>query len=161
MYKSRACALRCLTRRRAVNDCAGGRQHVGGGPAPTRRGPPAPGRQQPAPGYCQGRVQGACLLRSATAPARRNPRPAACRRRCGRLSESGAGRLPADGGRPGRAQVSKARDHVESGVTHLVEAKKMQKKTRKLMCCILVTVIVVVALIVILVVKPWTLVNKQ
>ncbi|KAK9804832.1 hypothetical protein WJX72_007710 [[Myrmecia] bisecta] len=28
------------------------------------------------------------------------------------------------------AQVSKAKDHVESGVTHLVEAKKLQKKTR-------------------------------
>ncbi|KAK9832699.1 hypothetical protein WJX81_001248 [Elliptochloris bilobata] len=59
------------------------------------------------------------------------------------------------------SQVSKARDHVESGVTHLVEAKKMQKKTRKLMCCILVTVLIIIALIVILVVKPWNLVNKQ
>ena len=59
------------------------------------------------------------------------------------------------------AQVSKARDHVESGVTHLVEAKKMQKKTRKLMCCILVTVLLIVALIIILVIQPWKLVNKQ
>ena len=58
-------------------------------------------------------------------------------------------------------QVSKARDHVESGVTHLVEAKKMQKKTRKLMCCILVTVLIIVALIIILVIQPWKLVNKQ
>jgi hypothetical protein len=106
-------------------------------------------------------MQSVCLLRTAPAPARRGARPAARGRRRGPLPGPGAGRRPADGGRPGRAQVSKARDHVESGVTHLVEAKKMQKKTRKLMCCILVTVIVVVALIVILVVKPWTLVNKQ
>ncbi len=161
MYKSRACALRCLTRRRAVNNCAGGRQHVGGGPAPARMGPPAPGRPQPAPRTPSGIVQSNCLLRAAPAPARRGPRPAAPRSAPRALPGPCAGRPTADGGRPGRAQVSKARDHVESGVTHLVEAKKMQKKTRKLMCCILVTVIVVIALIVILVVKPWTLVNKQ
>ena len=59
------------------------------------------------------------------------------------------------------AQVSKARDHVESGVTHLVEAKKMQKKTRKLMCCILATVLIVIAIIVIIVVKPWEIAQRN
>eukprot|EP00884_Botryococcus_braunii_P007879 jgi/Botrbrau1/17092/Bobra.0399s0002.1 len=59
------------------------------------------------------------------------------------------------------AQVAKAKDHVESGVTHLVEAKKLQKSTRRLMCCAIIVLLIIIAVIVILVVKPWTLINKS
>ena len=53
------------------------------------------------------------------------------------------------------AQVARAKDHVESGVSHLVEAKRMQKRTRRLMCCALVTLLVIVAVIVLAILKPW------
>ncbi|BDA49471.1 Putative syntaxin-131 [Coccomyxa sp. Obi] len=59
------------------------------------------------------------------------------------------------------AQVGKARNHVQQGVTQLVEAKKLQKKTRKLMCCALVTVLLIIIAIVLAVVRPWTLINKN
>jgi hypothetical protein len=58
-------------------------------------------------------------------------------------------------------KVAKAKDHVESGVTHLVEAKKLQKSTRRLMCCAIIVLLIIIAVIVILVVKPWTLINKN
>jgi syntaxin 1B/2/3 len=57
--------------------------------------------------------------------------------------------------------VGKARNHVQQGVTQLVEAKKLQKKTRKLMCCALVTVLLIIIAIVLAVVKPWTLINRN
>ena len=50
---------------------------------------------------------------------------------------------------------------MQQGVTQLVEAKKLQKKTRKLMCCVLVTVLLIIIAIVLAVVKPWNLVNKN
>lgn len=58
-------------------------------------------------------------------------------------------------------QVGKARNHVQQGVTQLVEAKKLQKKTRKLMCCVLITILLIIIAIVLAVVKPWNLVNKN
>lgn len=61
----------------------------------------------------------------------------------------------------GTPKVAKAKDHVESGVTHLIEAKKLQKSTRRLMCCAVIVLLIIIAVIVILVVKPWTLVNKS
>jgi syntaxin 1B/2/3 len=57
--------------------------------------------------------------------------------------------------------VARARNHVQQGVTQLVEAKKLQKKTRKLMCCVIIIVLLIVVAIVLAVVKPWTLVNTN
>lgn len=60
-----------------------------------------------------------------------------------------------------RRQVAKARNHVQQGVTQLVEAKKLQKKTRKLMCCALITVLIIIIVIVLAVVQPWKYAQKQ
>lgn len=59
------------------------------------------------------------------------------------------------------AQVARAKDHVEAGVTHLVAAKRSQKRTRKLMCCGLVTLILIVAAIVLAILKPWEIVRQR
>ena len=59
------------------------------------------------------------------------------------------------------AQVARAKDHVESGVTHLVEAKRMQKRTRRLLCCALVVVLVIAAAIVLAIVKPWEIARRN
>ena len=59
------------------------------------------------------------------------------------------------------AQVGRARDHVESGVTHLVEAKRSQKRTRRLMCCALMTLIVIAVVIVLAILKPWEIARRQ
>lgn len=59
------------------------------------------------------------------------------------------------------AQVARAKDHVEAGVTHLVAAKRSQKRTRKLMCCGLVVLIVLVAAIVLAILKPWEIVRQR
>jgi syntaxin 1B/2/3 len=59
------------------------------------------------------------------------------------------------------AQVSRAKDHVEAGVTHLVAAKRSQKRTRKLMCCGLIVLIVLVAAIVLAILKPWEIVRQR
>ena len=58
-------------------------------------------------------------------------------------------------------QVAKARNHVQQGVTQLVEAKKLQKKTRKLMCCALITILIIIIVIVLAVVQPWKYAQKQ
>jgi syntaxin 1B/2/3 len=58
-------------------------------------------------------------------------------------------------------QVAKARNHVQQGVTQLVEAKKLQKKTRKLMCCVIIIVLLIVIAIILAVIKPWTLINNK
>eukprot|EP00891_Asterochloris_glomerata_P001953 jgi/Astpho2/1953/Aster-00466 len=52
-------------------------------------------------------------------------------------------------------QVSKARDHVESGVGELIKAKKLQKSTRKWMCCALVVLLIIIAVIVVVAIRPW------
>ncbi|DBA73303.1 hypothetical protein WJX77_008885 [Trebouxia sp. C0004] len=52
-------------------------------------------------------------------------------------------------------QVGKARDHVESGVNELVQAKKYQKNTRKWMCCGLVVLLIIIAVIVVVAIRPW------
>ncbi|CAK0787669.1 hypothetical protein CVIRNUC_010891 [Coccomyxa viridis] len=59
------------------------------------------------------------------------------------------------------AQVAKARNHVQQGVTQLVEAKKLQKKTRKLMCCALITILIIIIVIVLAVVQPWKYAQKS
>ena len=59
------------------------------------------------------------------------------------------------------AQVGRARDHVETGVTHLVEAKRSQKRTRRLMCCALCTLIVIAVVIVLAILKPWEIARRQ
>ena len=58
-------------------------------------------------------------------------------------------------------QVAKARNHVQQGVTQLVEAKKLQKKTRKLMCCALITILIIIIVIVLAVVQPWKYAQKS
>ena len=57
-------------------------------------------------------------------------------------------------------QVAKARNHVQQGVTQLVEAKKLQKKTRKLMCCALITILIIIIVIVLAVGQPWKYAQK-
>ncbi|KAL3134903.1 hypothetical protein ABBQ32_007869 [Trebouxia sp. C0010 RCD-2024] len=57
-------------------------------------------------------------------------------------------------------QVGKARDHVESGVNELVQAKKYQKSTRKWMCCGLVILLIIIAVIVVVAIRPWRYANK-
>ncbi|DBB18656.1 hypothetical protein WJX82_008162 [Trebouxia sp. C0006] len=57
-------------------------------------------------------------------------------------------------------QVGKARDHVESGVNELVQAKKYQKNTRKWMCCGLVVVLIIIAVIVVVAIRPWRYVHN-
>lgn len=59
------------------------------------------------------------------------------------------------------AQVGRARDHVETGVTHLVEAKRSQKRTRRLMCCALCTLIIIAVVIVLAILKPWEIARRQ
>ncbi len=56
---------------------------------------------------------------------------------------------------PSALQVSKARDHVESGVGELIKAKKLQKSTRKWMCCALVVLLIIIAVIVVVAIRPW------
>ena len=57
-------------------------------------------------------------------------------------------------------QVGKARDHVESGVNELVQAKKYQKSTRKWMCCGLVILLIIIAVIVVVAIRPWRYANN-
>lgn len=58
-------------------------------------------------------------------------------------------------------QVGKARDHVESGVNELVQAKKYQKSTRKWMCCGLVILLIIIAVIVVVAIRPWRYANNN
>ena len=61
----------------------------------------------------------------------------------------------------GAVQVGKARDHVESGVNELVQAKKYQKSTRKWMCCGLVILLIIIAVIVVVAIRPWRFANNN
>ena len=61
---------------------------------------------------------------------------------------------------PPMSQVGKARDHVESGVNELVQAKKYQKSKRKWMCCGLILVLIIIAIIVVVAIRPWRYVNN-
>ena len=44
-------------------------------------------------------------------------------------------------------QVGRARDYVATGTTQLVEAKRIQKRSRKMQCCILILVLIIIAII--------------
>lgn len=52
-------------------------------------------------------------------------------------------------------QVSRAKDHVHSGVEQLRQAKTLAKNTRKWMCCALIIGLIILAIIVVAVVQPW------
>lgn len=53
------------------------------------------------------------------------------------------------------SQVNKAVEHVQSGTTALVTAKKLQRGKRKCMCFALILLLIIIAIIVLVIIKPW------
>ena len=41
-----------------------------------------------------------------------------------------------------RTQVAQSRAYVETGVTHLVQAKRFQKRSRRCLCCMLIMILI-------------------
>ncbi|KAJ0975646.1 hypothetical protein J5N97_017611 [Dioscorea zingiberensis] len=54
------------------------------------------------------------------------------------------------------AQVTNAGDHVQSGISALNIARKLQKNSRKCMCISLIIIIIIIAVALLFVFKPWS-----